>query len=137
MEHFLRALESEVALSRAGSRNDPQYELFRGVDEHPRRYSRPGQPLDPSTDRIPRCFGDLGSFERAGVAPGGVTVDPLQPDRSVGNRGVEFGRSREAAQTPFFLIPAAPEDPRASGIVGGELADLRKRFVERIGVRKV
>src|SRR3546814_1714859 len=66
-----------------------------------------------------------------------MTVDPLQPHRPVGHDGVDVGGGGEAAETPFLLVPAAPDDPAGAGIRGGISGDLRLRFLQCVGVREI
>src|SRR5690606_15785844 len=63
--------------------------------------------------------------------------DALEPDRPVAHHGIQFGGGGEAAETPDFLVPAAPDDPRAFGIGGGILGDLALGLGERAGFREV
>jgi hypothetical protein len=66
-----------------------------------------------------------------------MAVDAFEPDRPVGDNRVEIGRGREAAQSPFFLIPPAPDDPRQFGVFVGIFLDRRLRLGQRAGLRKV
>src|SRR3546814_15607763 len=75
----------------------------------------------------PPALGRLGfgghacGAHRGAVRPAGMAVDALEPHRTVGDHRVDIGGGRKAAESPFFLVPAAPDDPRRLGIVGGIL----------------
>ena len=66
-----------------------------------------------------------------------MSIDAFEPYRAIGDRGVEVGGGREAAEPPGLLVPAAADDPRQFGIVGGIFADRGERLVERPRARQV
>ena len=48
-----------------------------------------------------------------------MPVDALKPYRPITDGGIQILRGREAAKTPFFLIPTPADNPAAFGIFGG------------------
>ena len=82
------------------------------------------------------CGGDPGLAHRHAVRPAGMAVDPLEPDRPVGDDGVEIGGGREAAEAPALLVPAAADDPARGRVGGGIGADPRLRLLRASWCRR-
>ena len=66
-----------------------------------------------------------------------MTVNALQPDRAIAYGSVQLGGCRQAAKAPFFLVPAATDDPPATRILGGIGSDLGLRFGQRSSFRQI
>ena len=66
-----------------------------------------------------------------------MTVDPFQPHRPVGHRGVEVGGGGHAPVAPQFLVPAAAADPAQLRVGGRIVAQPLLQFGDRARVGDV
>ena len=137
MQHLLRLGKGEVALVGARCGDRAHHQCFGGIDEYACGGLRTGKPFDPPARQALGVRVDACCLHCEAVGPAGMAVDPLEIDRTVGYRAVEFGGGRKPAKAPFLLVPAAPENPRPGLVFGGEPADLVERLFERSGVRQV
>ena len=62
-----------------------------------------------------------------------MAVDALKPNWQVANGSIKVLRGREAAKTPFFLVPTATNNPAAFRMFRGIGLDRRLRFGKAIG----
>ena len=58
-------------------------------------------------------------LHRAAIRPARMAIDAFQPNWTVGDNRIKVGGIGETAQPPFFLIPAAPDDPAPVGVLIG------------------
>ncbi len=134
-QYLLRPRQRPVALQRQWRRHRPVHQVHRIVDED--AAGRAADPLDPAALRRLRRRGDVRLAHRQAVRPAGMAVHPLQPDRPIGDRGVEIGGGREAAQMPALLVPASPDDPAWRRIGRGIGANPRLRLLQAVRVAEV
>ena len=101
-------------------------QVHRAVDEDAGRIAgRIAQ--KPSALGIRRRGGDSGGAHGGGVGDAGVSVDAADPDRMIGDGGIERRGGRELLVGPAVLIPAAAEDPFARRGALRALAHARDR----------
>ena len=129
--------QGQVAVLGTGGRDLAVDQLGRRVDQHACGLAAHGQPLDLAACRIARCRGDASGSERLGIGPTRMAIDAGQPDRAVTDNRVQFGSSRKALFRPQFLVPAAPQDPRAVRVSLGIGGNFGQRLGQRAGVGQV
>ena len=92
--------------------------------------------FDAATNGVLGIARDAGTRQRQAVRPARMAIHAFEPGGAIGDGGIEFLRSREAAQFPDDLIPAAAAYPTGAAGFGVRLCD-GQRLVQRLRRRQV